>query len=68
MPAFALGGAAATLVGQSLGAGQPARARRAAWAATAIDMVFMLLAAAFVIQGRLTAGWFETGRWKKIRG
>lgn len=160
MPAFALGGAAATLVGQSLGAGQPARARRAAWAATAIDMVFMLLAAAvmilfapnlirvfndhpdvvkigaeylrvvspfyifaavgivlsralqgagdtlmpmvitiltlwglqvpvaiwlsrawqpptqgiwaamaaaFVIQGLLTAGWFETGRWKKIR-
>ncbi len=49
MPAFALGAAAATLTGQYLGAGRPERARRAAWAATAIDMVFMLLAAVLMI-------------------
>ncbi|MCX6997990.1 MAG: MATE family efflux transporter [Kiritimatiellaeota bacterium] len=42
MPAFALGGAAATLVGQNLGAGKPGRARQAAWLATALDVVIML--------------------------
>jgi len=45
MPAFALGGAAATMVGQNLGAGEPARARHAAWLATAIDAIFMAVAA-----------------------
>jgi putative MATE family efflux protein len=48
MPAFALGGAAATLVGQNLGAGKPERARAAAWLATGLDLVFML-AAIFVM-------------------
>jgi len=41
MPAFALGGAAATLVGQALGAGKPERASRAAWMATGIDVCIM---------------------------
>ncbi len=45
MPAFALGGAAATLVGQNLGALRPARAHRVAWAATALDIGFMLVSA-----------------------
>ncbi len=49
MPAFALGAAAATLTGQYLGAGRPEQARRAAWAATAIDMIFMLLSAAIIL-------------------
>ena len=44
MPAFALGGAAATLVGQNLGAGKPERARAAAWLATGLDLLFMLVA------------------------
>ena len=44
MPAFSLGGAAATLVGQNLGAGKPGRARLAAWLATGVDLVIMLLA------------------------
>ena len=43
MPAFALGGAAATLVGQNLGAGKPGRARQAAWLATGLDLLIMLV-------------------------
>ncbi len=42
MPAFAFGGAAATMVGQNLGAEQPTRARRAAWAAVAMDGAIMV--------------------------
>jgi len=45
MPAFALGGAAATMVGQNLGAGRPQRARRAAWLATGVDALLMVAAA-----------------------
>ena len=45
LPAFALGGAAATMVGQNLGANEPGRARHAAWLATAIDGLFMAVAA-----------------------
>jgi len=36
MPAFALGQAAAAVVGQALGAGNPALARRAVWVSTAL--------------------------------
>lgn len=45
LPALALGGAAATMVGQNLGVGSPDRARRAAWLATAVDIPLMILAA-----------------------
>ncbi len=41
MPAFALGNAAATLVGQNLGAGHPDRAARGAWIATWMDVALM---------------------------
>jgi len=41
MPAFALGGASATLVGQNLGAGRPDRARKSAWVATKLDLGIM---------------------------
>jgi len=44
MPAFALGGAAATLMGQNLGAGNIDRARKSVWTATFIDMFIMLTA------------------------
>lgn len=49
MPAFALGGAAATMVGQNLGAGNPRRARHAAWLATWIDVVIMAVSAAIML-------------------
>ncbi|MFH0879084.1 MAG: MATE family efflux transporter, partial [Lentisphaerota bacterium] len=49
MPAFALGGAAATMVGQNLGAGQPDRAKKAAWMATWIDMGFMAVCLGFLM-------------------
>jgi putative MATE family efflux protein len=41
MPAFGLGGAAATMVGQSLGAGKPERAEQAVWQAAKYDVVFL---------------------------
>jgi putative MATE family efflux protein len=43
MPAFALGNAAATLVGQNLGAGRPDRAARGAWLAAGIDTLIMVM-------------------------
>jgi putative MATE family efflux protein len=49
MPAFALGGAAATLVGQSLGAGKPRRGSHAAWMAAGIDMGVMVVGAVFLM-------------------
>ena len=49
MPAFALGGTAATMVGQNLGAAKPDRARYAAWVAVCIDAVIMLAAAAVMM-------------------
>ena len=49
MPAFALGNATATLVGQNLGARQPDRARRSAWLASGIDAGIMVVFAVIAV-------------------
>ncbi len=60
MPAFVLGNAAATLVGQNLGAGQPRRAQSAAWLAAGLDVAIMAGSGALMLIGapRLIA-WFN---------
>jgi len=45
MPAFAIANAAATMMGQNLGAGRPDRAARAAWLGAALDAAVMAAAA-----------------------
>ncbi len=59
LPAWGLGNAAATLVGQNLGAGQPGRAERSAWKAAKYNAIFMAAAGVLiVIFAQTITGWF----------
>ena len=61
LPAWGLGNAAATLVGQNLGAGLPDRAEQSAWKAAKFNAIFMAIAGAFLVAFAQTiTGWFSS--------
>ena len=60
LPSWGLANAAATLVGQNLGAGLPDRAEQSAWRAGFINMLFLLLVSiVFFIFSRQVIGVFQ---------
>jgi putative MATE family efflux protein len=59
MPAFGLGAAAATMVGQALGAGLPDRAEASVWTAARFNMAVLgLTGALFLLFAPAIVGWF----------
>ncbi len=59
LPAWGLGNAAATMVGQALGANNPDRAERAVWTAARYNVVFLgVMGLTFVIFARVIVGVF----------
>ena len=61
LPAWGLGNAAATLVGQNLGAGKPDRAARTTWQAARYNVAFMtILGILLLILAPTIVGWFSS--------
>jgi putative MATE family efflux protein len=61
LPSWGMANAAATMVGQSLGAGKPDRAERAVWRAGAYNMIFLgAVGLGFVLFARQIIGLFTT--------
>lgn len=61
LPAFGISNAAATMVGQNLGAGRPDRAERAVWTAAVYNMIFLgSVGLLFLTAARPIAGLFTT--------
>jgi putative MATE family efflux protein len=59
LPSWGMANAAATMVGQGLGAGKPERAERAAWMAGFYNMIFLgLIGLAFILFAEPIAGIF----------
>ncbi|MEP7218238.1 MAG: MATE family efflux transporter [Bacteroidota bacterium] len=61
LPSFGMSNAAATMVGQSLGAGKPERAERAVWRAGLYNLIFLgTMGVAFVLLAKPIVGIFTT--------